>query len=194
MEIKTITYRTKAAELKIYITELTDDKKALTENEISALENLLNPNRQKEYITVRTLLREVGINDTIVYYQQKPRLENNPLFISISHCQTHAAVALSEKPCGIDIETVSNRALKVQDKFQSENEKNLSKQDTFLNTLFWSAKECLFKKDNRLSNFKKDMKIFSLNETEKILEVKTPHQITKINYRVFNNLVVCWVV
>ncbi len=194
MEIKTITYRTKAAELKIYITELTDDKKALTENEISALGNLSNPNRQKEYITVRTLLREAGINDTIVYYQRKPRLENNPLFISISHCQTHAAIALSKNPCGIDIETVSNRALKVQNKFQNENEKALSKQDDFLNTLFWSAKECLFKKDNKLSNFKKDMEMLSINEIEEILEVKTPHQIMKINYKLINNLVVCWVV
>ncbi len=194
MEIKTITYRTKAVELKIYITELTDDKKSLTENEILALGNLSNPNRQKEYITVRTLLREAGINDTIVYPQRKPSLENNPFFISISHCQTHAAIALSKNPCGIDMEIVSNRALKVQDKFQSRNEKNLSEQDDFLNTLFWSAKECLFKKDNRLSNFKKDMEILSINEREKILEVKTPYQITKINYKVFNNLVVCWVI
>lgn len=192
MEVKTFSYKLKSSEIRIYLGELTNITDKLNPSENSELELIKNSNRKKEFITVRTLLRQAGINKNIRYSGRKPFLEENETHISISHCKTHAGIALCNKPCGLDIEIISDRVLKIRNKFLSEDEKNMTKNDQFRNNLFWSAKECLYKLNNELKDFKKDMQVIDFDENEKSLKILTPEGAIRVHFEIYLNIIICW--
>ncbi|MBE7059701.1 MAG: 4'-phosphopantetheinyl transferase superfamily protein [Ruminococcaceae bacterium] len=78
----------------------------------------------------------------------KPHIEGAELYISISHSQSMAAVALSEKPVGIDIQVLSEENKKITERFFSDDEKEIiknadNKKEAF--TAVWTVKEANFK-------------------------------------------------
>lgn len=122
--------------------------------------------RKIEFLSVRRLILEIlGYIPVINYTESgKPYIENNTLYISISHTQgAYAAVLLSTEPfIGIDIEVPSERVTRVENKFLSDDEKSLTlgKVRTEALMIFWSAKETLFKAiDTNEIDFKKHLKI-----------------------------------
>lgn len=82
----------------------------------------------------------------------KPHLPHAPAEVSITHSTDYAAAIVSKAgPCGIDIEPVRDKLLRVSPKFLSEQE--LAHADGDLNRLcfYWTAKESVYKLYGRRS-------------------------------------------
>ena len=121
-----------------------------TEKEKAEFQSIKYENRKREYLAVRLLLEQLlGEKAEISYTSRgKPRLENNPLSISISHSSDLAVVLLSEKNAGVDAENIRRDAEKVAHRFLSENELNAVKNSHRAQLqcmLYWCAKEAAFK-------------------------------------------------
>ena len=79
-------------------------------------------------------------------------MTNGDIHFSISHCGDFAAAIVSDNAAvGIDVETISSKILNVKQRFLSEPELQLVEKiksqfaEEAIITLFWSAKECVFK-------------------------------------------------
>lgn len=116
------------------------------------LENFTNESKQLEQLSSRHLLQTI-IGETQMKRFRKsesgmPFIEEGQVYISLSHTKEHSAVIVSNKGlCGIDVETVHPRVLKIADKFVGKNERQLITDDreTEMLMLLWSAKETVYK-------------------------------------------------
>ncbi|MGB1241560.1 MAG: 4'-phosphopantetheinyl transferase family protein [Chitinophagales bacterium] len=114
-------------------------------------QNITSIRRQKEWLAVRVLIRELLPKNEVmdIRYDEfgKPSLNQNTRYISITHSKDFAAVILHHhKELGIDIEPIHPKILRLRHKFISEKEAlQIEGDDVFKLTLFWSAKETLYK-------------------------------------------------
>jgi len=99
--------------------------------------------RKKELLISRLLLNNMSPNTNITYNKfGAPELDNS-LNISISHSKGLVAILLGDKKVGLDIEKISEKALRVSSKFVSKDTlNNLNKEEA---TLIWCCKEAIFK-------------------------------------------------
>ena len=106
--------------------------------------------RQCEWLAVRALLQQTPYKNEKILYQSngKPFFAKCGKHISISHSRCFVAVAVSESPIGIDIESLDRNALAVASSFLQPHEMEiLSVGSNSANEalLMWSAKEAAFK-------------------------------------------------
>ncbi|KJF42746.1 4'-phosphopantetheinyl transferase family protein [Draconibacterium sediminis] len=107
--------------------------------------------RQKEFLATRLLLQNLIPENTPIIYRDefgKPSLINSDLNISITHSADLAAIILSEKNIGIDVEQLQRNIDKVVTRFASTAEIEFiesSKDPQFVKILLWAAKEAIFK-------------------------------------------------
>jgi len=146
---------------------------------LSALQNMTkekskikNLNKQKEFYASRILIENLCKSFNIRYYgirkhdSGKPYLKNRTENISISHSFPYVTGILNkEKKCGIDIEKIQKKILKINHKFLSKSELNKIKNNTKKNTIYWSAKESLYKLKGEFLSFKNDIKIKELKNS-----------------------------
>ena len=103
--------------------------------------------RRIELLSVRALLKAVGIHQTIHYNDRKPYLDNG--YISISHSANIAAIIFNpDIPVGIDIEAISPRIRRIATRAFSETELAAADDDLERLTVLWNCKECVFKLAN----------------------------------------------
>lgn len=117
-------------------------------SEKSQLEAMRNTKRQCEFLAIRIMLKKVWKNRNIYYTESgAPYLEGEETYISISHSNRFVSLMHSKFPCGVDIESVESKALKVANKFLNQSEMLLIGDEFPARdaTLLWSAKESLFK-------------------------------------------------
>jgi phosphopantetheinyl transferase len=115
--------------------------------------NIKSEARKKEYVAVRLLLRHLLEKEVQILYNidGSPYLTDTEYFISITHTKGYAAVILSEESRpGIDIESRSERALALKERFLSKEESDLMCEKKSISsadfaTVFWCAKETAFK-------------------------------------------------
>lgn len=160
-----------------------------------------NENRKKEWIISRFLISEVCKKLQIQFLgTQKTnigqlKLIDNEYYISISHTKGFFAIILSKyQVCGIDIEIANERILKLAPKFLSELELANCQKNLVTTTLFWSAKEVMYKACGEKGIiFAKD---FSVVLKEDILEgkINNPKNFPNFNlyYKVFDKLILVW--
>jgi phosphopantetheinyl transferase len=80
----------------------------------------------------------------------KPRIDNNDYYFSISHSWPYVAAVVSPYvECGIDIQCWHPRMEALQHKFLSVTEQEIFANDPKLITLAWSAKEAAYKWQGR---------------------------------------------
>lgn len=106
--------------------------------------------RRLEWLAVRRLMHEMGIDSSIAYYPSgRPYLVDDTRHISISHTRGYAAVAIREDaPVGLDIEQRTDKVCRVQHKFLSHEEKKflpLEKKNVEALLVIWTTKEAMFK-------------------------------------------------
>lgn len=118
--------------------------------------------RAQEKFATKTLLNFFNPNLELSYNKHGAPQLNNQQHISISHSKTHIAIIIGEKKVSVDLEIISKKAESVVNKFLNNRElKLILNHETA--TLFWSAKESLFKLHQRgMVNFKKDIEIIKL--------------------------------
>jgi phosphopantetheinyl transferase (holo-ACP synthase) len=118
-----------------------------------------NASRRVEWLSVRTLLREMLGEDPQIDYLPigQPVWVDGSRKVSISHTKGYVAAAVSAKDIGIDIEYVSERIRKVTSRFLRADEPfhRLSTQ-----LIAWTAKEALYKVAHREGlDFQKGMRL-----------------------------------
>jgi 4'-phosphopantetheinyl transferase len=107
--------------------------------------------RKKQWLAARICIASLlKRNDYSLFYDSegKPRIINSEMHISVTHSGEYAAVMLAESAgSGIDIEKISNRIEKVEDKFLSGKESKFISNDLrpLHLTTCWAVKECIFK-------------------------------------------------
>ncbi len=106
--------------------------------------------RKQEWLATRILLKELLQEEKEIEYTNsgKPYLTDHSYHISISHTKGYVAVALCKDfPVGIDIEYLSSRIKRIQNRFLNPEEiSNVYKNDEEISLLLhWSAKESVFK-------------------------------------------------
>ncbi|MBQ1654394.1 MAG: 4'-phosphopantetheinyl transferase superfamily protein [Bacteroidales bacterium] len=116
----------------------------LCDEELCRIDNCKAPKRRIELLSVRALLKAVGINQTIHYNDSKPYLDNG--YISISHSADIAAIIYNpDYPVGIDIEKISPRIQRIATRAFSDEEIAAANGDLEKLTILWNCKECVFK-------------------------------------------------
>lgn len=116
--------------------------------------DIKNEKRRMERLAGRFLLKYLKNDFPLLNIQpdehDKPRLENNHYFFSISHSWPYVAAVVSPYvEAGIDIQCWHPRMQTLQHKFLSEREQQFFNNDTELITLAWSAKEAAYKWQGR---------------------------------------------
>ena len=120
--------------------------------------------RDKEVFSTNTILSSEYPNEKLIYdFNKAPKLSSNKA-VSISHCEQYIGLIISQNKAAIDIEKISDKALRVSSKFLSPKEMKWANSNQRA-TLLWCAKECLYKihQMGKLT-FASDLKIQSVNK------------------------------
>lgn len=115
-----------------------------------AKERFKSLQRQCEWLAARALLQQTGHRSHAIMYRPDgaPYLDGSDRYISISHTKGLVALAISQKPIGIDIEASNRNALKGAHIFLSDKEAgyvNIEELDNIEALRIWTAKEASFK-------------------------------------------------
>ncbi|WP_202702227.1 4'-phosphopantetheinyl transferase superfamily protein [Flavobacterium sp. UGB4466] len=167
---------------KILVWHITESFEELVSNVVLKEKTQLRLNgmksvmHQRAFLSVRMLIQEMGFTDQDLHYDEfgKPyfNCENH---ISITHSHDFAAIIISDKTVGIDMELQRDKILRIADKFVETENSYLDTQNTpdYIRelTVIWGAKEAIFKIRNEKGiSFKDHISVntFSLdkNQTE----------------------------
>ena len=165
------------------------------------LSNIKSNRRVLEWLSSRLLLQLLTDDDKTIEHtdQGQPFLSDKSFNISISHSKDYAVVLLHKyKKVGVDIENYSNRILKIENRFISENE-YIDPSNRMLHLiLHWCAKETMYKLMNSTEIvFKTHLHIhpFQIKDTGVMdaYEIFTECKSTfKINYEVNSDFILAW--
>jgi len=122
----------------------------LDETDIETVEQFKNHQRKLEWLSVRTLLKSMLGHDSKIVYgpERKPYLKNNSYNISISHSKNLTAILISKKKrVGLDLEFMSDKILRIADKFLRPEELEAidKEKEVYHLYLHWCAKEAIYK-------------------------------------------------
>jgi phosphopantetheinyl transferase len=198
----------------------------ISENEDFFLEkvpqhrDITHPHKRLQHLAGRFMLQElypdfpydlIRIADT-----RKPFLSNEAYHFSISHCAEYAAAIVSStQRVGIDVELTTSKMERIAPKFLHPDEQQLlidtkellhtrfalhalNKDQWLLHTLFWSAKEAVYKwfgLGGVQFNEQIIIKGIDLN-VQGVMQCYFRHDIqlpVTVNYRVFGDLCISWV-
>ena len=142
-------------------------KPKLTEASQKRLQGMKSLQQRNTFLAVRCLLENYGLSDFDLFYDKngKPFLKNAK-HVSISHSGDWAVLFLGYVEWGIDIEKVSQKALKAQSHFIQDEVIPIGSEPEAL-TIIWAVKEAIFKiSDSRNLNFKTDLHVrpFTIGE------------------------------
>ncbi len=143
--------------------------------------HLKSDKRKKEFLACRILLNHFDENLKISYSKNgSPNLSNHQ-YISISHSDDLVCIIISDKKVGMDIELISDKSLRLKERFINSHHTILNKEKS---TLIWCIKEAVFK-FHEIGNvdFIKDISVpeFILKENGKI-DISFKNNTLKCNY------------
>ena len=128
-------------------TEEFDHQKLIEAENRERVERFL-PSKLAEYLMIRTMLKNTLPDHKILYKTiGQPYLFPKDAFISITHTFPLAALAISKKRIGIDLEKASPKILRIKEKFVHPNEFLwIDKRfEVEYLTVIWVIKEALYK-------------------------------------------------
>ncbi len=155
---------------------------------------------QKEFLSVRYLLKEAGYSDEDVSYLEngKPYLKDGN-HISMTHSFHFSAIIISDVEVGIDIEKCREKIEKVSGKFVGTEVDFLDKQKDYIDqlTAIWGAKESLYKlNSSKHLSFKNDISIlpFKMEDKRAMAEIKKEkyHQFFQIYFEKIEDFVLVY--
>lgn len=131
--------------------------------DVSPIEGMKSRSRIYEWLSIRLLLFEIFQKDCRILYSHtgKPSLEGIAANISISHSKDKIAIVVDfKKPTGVDIQKMSSKLKNIMHKFLHPNE--LARKDSYSTeelSVFWSAKEAIYKVHGHPEIFLRDILI-----------------------------------
>ena len=105
--------------------------------------NYTSEKRKKEHLISRLMVNKICKNGAIIYNEFGAPELDNAKHLSISHSNELVTIIISNKKTGLDIEKISEKALRTASKFVAE--KNLIKLNKEKATLIWCIKEAVYK-------------------------------------------------
>lgn len=160
---------------------------------------------QREFLASRSLVAKLTENLEIDYNgvtrdeNNKPHLVGSTYKLSISHSDNYAAAILDPiQPTGIDIQIVRSKIMAIGERVLSPIELNDAGNNLVKHTIFWSAKEVLYKIQGRKGiNFIDHLKIdpFELGRAGEVMtEICKPDVAChiKVKYHLYDNFVVVY--
>ena len=177
----------------IGVWEMTESENDL-EKEFSkkTLPKFKSTKRQVEYLCTRLLLKKINPKLNISYNQFGAPTINNNQNISISHSDKYVAIIISKNKVGIDIEKISNKPLKVIQKFISKND-NI-KVDKKEASLAWCVKETLFKYHMKGGiDFKKNITIKKIDYNQKKIHSLLLKSSVILDFEIINDHILVYV-
>jgi phosphopantetheinyl transferase len=152
---------------------------------------------RKKQILVMRILHKIIAPGTRIKYETygKPFLEPEG-FISFSHSRNHVVVYKSIHPCGIDMEQLNERVLRIRHKYLNETELRYLESESVDDLIrLWSAKEAMFKVYGKDGVYLRN-NIFVDNLTSSscsvILEDKDFRINRNIRFRIIEDMVLAW--
>lgn len=114
--------------------------------ELAAQLSVRHPRTQLQRYASRLLLAEMlgEMPEVSKDENGRPLLPNHALEISISHTEGYAAILLGTGKLGVDVQHYKPNVMKVRDRFLDDRELQMA-QDIETTTLFWAAKEAIYK-------------------------------------------------
>lgn len=114
--------------------------------EVAANLSVRHPRTQLQRYASRLLINEMLGELPEVWKDDhgKPHLKGKEIEISISHTEGYAAILLGEGKLGVDVQHYKPNVMKVRDRFLDDRELEMA-QDIETTTLFWAAKEAVYK-------------------------------------------------
>lgn len=201
----TINSSTRAALWKI------EEDEAFFLQRVPVKRDVSHPHKRLQHLAGRYLLTELfpgfPLHEIEIADTRKPFLPDEAYHFSLSHCGAYAAaIASTEQRVGIDIEVPTAKVFSIAHKFLSGEERELLNQTSLSSsqlldytTLFWCAKEALYKwYGNGQVDFRKHLHLLNMqgNEEEGSLQCcfqkGTPIPLT-VTYRFLHELALCWV-
>lgn len=132
---------------------------------------ITSQNRLREHLAWRAMLEQMRCSTSVIYnHLGAPTIEHG--YISVSHTSRYAAVLLSDKPCGVDIESTERNFERISSRYISDKEHNLVGSDNpmFMSAL-WCAKEAMYKLSSRAElDFTRDIKINTIDFSERTMQ------------------------
>ena len=140
--------------------------------------------KKKQFLASRLLIKvEFGNWKTIHNPNGKPHPINNSSEISITHDKGIVGLIKSMNPCGIDIQEITPKVIRVKSKFVNENDfYSISEKEKDL-TVLWCAKETLYKINGNPNIFFKEHMIIKESEEENTLIGKIIHPEYRKDYK-----------
>ncbi len=172
----------------VYIWQITEDADDLGNNlqltpaSISRVQGMKSHIHRCGFLCIRHMLAIEGYVDADLFYDEygKPHLMDGK-FISITHSFDYAAIIVSDKPVGIDIEKVRSKITRIVKKFIGFESVYLNpkKPDYMVHlTAIWCAKESLYKLFAIPGlSFKSHLKIQEFDSTEGQLMGECHHDV-----------------
>jgi len=168
-------------------------------------ESIQHPRIRLESIASRMIVKELTERYNYEYQgifknkNGKPFLYNSPLHISYSHTEQFAAAIIhTEKPCGIDMEHIQEKMMRVSGRFLSEKELQSTGDDLEKICIYWCAKEAMYKLYNlRDTEFKGNLKVSPFEkekrgQLEGVIHVGSFLSKTEVKYHLFGEVVVAF--
>ena len=142
-----------------------------TAEELQSVEGITALSSRVVRLAWRALLREMLSPTTaeVSYLPSgKPQIRNSQYqHISVSHSRDYVAVALSQDPCGVDVERIDRNFEHVKSRYMTVAESQLSA-DRRWAAVVWCAKEALYKYAGREGlDFLRDIVILSVQQQGK---------------------------
>ena len=139
-----ITYKIEKEEVSILVWEITETLDELLDlyGNINT-SNYTSEKRKKEHLISRLMVNKICKNGAIIYNEFGAPELDNAKHLSISHSNELVTIIISNKKTGLDIEKISEKALRTASKFVAE--KNLIKLNKEKATLIWCIKEAVYK-------------------------------------------------
>ena len=138
----------------------------LDEDELAFYRSLNKGKRNLHWLSGRVLIRNLLNTNHFIEVRSdeygKPHLVNFDYELSISHSQAYAAVIISKKRVGIDIEEIRPKIKRIAHKFMREEEQAIlsDNEKTAIRQMYviWTGKEALYKLyGKRKLNFREHM-------------------------------------
>jgi phosphopantetheinyl transferase (holo-ACP synthase) len=175
----------------------------LDDKDLERLDGFKNHQRKLEWLSVRVLLNTLTDKDSRIVYgpERKPYLHNNSHNISISHSRDFTAILLNKKRrVGLDLEFMSDKVLRIAEKFMRPEEIGSIDKDQEIYHLYlhWCAKEALYKICDKVDiNFVTNLKIEPFKPKEKgliigVVNNSYMNEKFTLNYFTHKNYAIVW--
>ncbi|HEY8387649.1 MAG TPA: 4'-phosphopantetheinyl transferase superfamily protein [Parasegetibacter sp.] len=209
---------------KVGVWKITEDESFFL-SKVPLQRDISHPHKRLQHLAGRCLLPhlfpdfpagEIAIADT-----RKPFLEDERYHFSISHCGDYAAaIVSSSNRVGVDIEAITDKVVKLKNKYLTPGEQQLEKsifsgrkedspiwpgiadaREVLFCTLSWSAKEAMFKwfAAGQL-DFRRHMQILNINFTDTssgIISCRFSKRLERdlqVEFRILGSNILAWVI